>query len=281
VDRWARNDSRLDKSLCACATSACFVGDHFMSKDAASEVRFGALIAASARVVRAAWPAVLLVWLSRGLLEATTPILRALVNAETGYATRSFTALPWLVGLILAVVSGIFIRWLLERRRDTLSLDVGLVVYVILIEAARIMGWAAFWLFRPGPRYEMTTSQIALRSGLGLVTNLLLELGFAAVSLWPIALMLGDRLSLPAAIRRMGQAYGWWLLTVILLGGPSFALAQFDIWVLHHVRRNLQDHLMQIAFSSLTTTLSTVVLAQIYARRVRGIDLQESNSAVG
>jgi hypothetical protein len=251
-----------------------------MPNDTAHEVRFGALIAASARAVRAAWPAVLLVWASRALLEAATPILRAQVNAETGYATRSFTALPWFVGLILAAVSGLFIRRLLERRRESLRLDIGLVVYVILIEAAKIIGWAGFWLFRPGSRHEMTTSQIALRSGLGLATNLLLELALAAMALWPIALMLGDRLSLPAAIRRMGRAYGWWLLVVVLLVAPSFALAQLDIWVLHHVRRSLQDHLIQTTISSLTTTLSTVVLAQIYALRVRGVDLPESGSAL-
>ncbi len=251
-----------------------------MPKDTAEDVRFGALIAASARAAGAVWPVVLLLWLSRGLLEAATPILRALVNAQTGYATRSFTALPWLVGLILAAVSGLFIRWLLERRRGSLRLDIGLVGYVILIEAARAMEWAAFWLLRPGPPYEMTSSQIALRTGLSLASSLLLELAFAAVALWPIALMLGDRLPAPAAIRRMGQAYGWWLLAVVLLGAPSFALAQFDIWVLHHVRRPIQDQLIGIAVSSLAATLSCVVLAQIYARRVRGIDLQASNSAL-
>lgn len=103
-----------------------------MSKDTAYEVRFGALIAASARAMQAAWAAVLLVWVTRSLLEATTPILRARVNAETGY---------------------------------------------------------------------------------------------------------------------------------------------------HQVRRGLQDRLIQIAISSLATTLSTVVLAQIYAQRVRGIELPGSSSA--
>lgn len=61
------------------------VGGRLMSKDTAYEVRFGALIAASARAMQAAWAAVLLVWVTRSLLEATTPILRARVNAETGY----------------------------------------------------------------------------------------------------------------------------------------------------------------------------------------------------
>lgn len=177
-----------------------------MPENAARDVPFGELISISARTVQGVWPAVLLVWITRALSEAMTPVLRAQVNSETGYATCSFTALPWLVGLLLALLSGLFIRWLLERRPESLRLDIGLVVYVLLIEAARIIDFGALWLFRLGSSHEMRVSQLALRSTLGLATNLLLDVIFAAAALWPIALMMGDQLSLPAAVKRMSQA---------------------------------------------------------------------------
>jgi hypothetical protein len=212
---------------------------------------------------------VLAVWVVRGLLEAATPALRAAERARLGYGADAVGWAPWVTGFVLAVVSGLFIRWLLERRRESLRLDIGLVAYVMLLEAASLSEWAILQLLRPD-RHSMGRHEVLSRALLLAPTTLIVGLIYAAVALWPIALLVGDRLSLPAAVRRMAPTYGWWVLTVVLLALPGLALGQFGILVLHQMRPDSTMRFVSIAISSLATTLSTVVLSQVYARQVRG-----------
>jgi hypothetical protein len=252
--------------------------------DAAHEVRFGPLIAASARAVVRAWPAVLIVWAVRGLAEAILPLMLRAQGAALA-TSPWLQAAPWLMGIVLAVVSGLFLRWLLAPRRDSLRPDLGLLIYVALIEASTLVNWATIRLIRPpvhaGGNLDMAAigAQIA-RTNLVIGASFALDLAWAALALWPIGYLVGDRMGPAPAIRRMGQALPWWLLIVIGLGSPAFVWGTVPA-LTHNIdfARSLSHRLVGVAISSLTTTLSTVVLAQIYARRVRGADLPATSPA--
>jgi hypothetical protein len=83
---------------------------------------------------------------------------------------------------------------------------------------------------------------------------------------------MGDRLSPGALISRMRQAYFTFLGLTLLLAVPAAALTYMRLFA-RRVLPNLTDNLLYAALAALTATLSALVLAQIYARRVRGCDL--------
>jgi hypothetical protein len=244
------------------------------------EVRFAAMVAASARAIRAAWPAFLLAWVARGLLEAAPRLLRP---AHVLGAVRVFdpaqTAISLAVGAVVAAVSGLLIRYLLEPRATAMRLDLRLAGYVGLIVAWNLISVGVTLALWADPRgwpsgailQHMLTRQAAL---------IALQLVAVALALWPIGVLLGDRLSPLRAVRLMGQAYGSFLLAAILLALPVILLAPLTI-MSRHVLTSPVDRLWQVVLSSLTTTASTFVLAQVYSRRLRGADLTASGSTVG
>jgi hypothetical protein len=251
-----------------------------MPDDANHEVRLGGLITASARAVRRAWPAVLIVWAARGLTESITPLLLHGRSAALGASPPPWLeAAPWFLGIVLAIVSGLFIRWLLAPRRKSLRPDLGLLIYAALIEASTLINWAVIRFIRPPIRpaavHDMAAigAQIA-RTNLVIGASFVLDLAWAALALWPIGYLMREPQSPAGAVRRMAQALPFWLLIVIVLGLPTFVWGTAPALTHNfYLARTLGHRLTGFALSSLTTTLSTVVLAQIYARRVRGVDL--------
>ncbi|HEY3951657.1 hypothetical protein [Phenylobacterium sp.] len=241
------------------------------------EVRFGATLAAVGRAIRAA-PAVFLVaWAARLALEAVSLLLRQEpVRLAYGDAISRWTVL---VGLGTIVVSGLLIRWLLRPGRQALRLDLGLLVYGLLIGLTRLTLVGEATLLRLDRVTTTPVSQLLARTLLVQGGLAFLYLVFATLALWPISVLMDKPLSPVRAVRLMAPAWLTWVLTVIVLALPGLVSAQAG-WLLHHqFHRTLADRLVDITLGSLTGTLSVFVLAQIYARRADGTDLPAARRA--
>ncbi|HEX3367062.1 hypothetical protein [Phenylobacterium sp.] len=243
-------------------------------------VRFGPMAAAAARAIGAAWPVFLAAWAARGLLEAVQPILRmAHVTAPSRGFDPAQTAFSLAIGAATAVVSGLLIRWLLERRPMALRPDLRLASYVGLMVAWNIVSLSVTLAVAPHP-LGAPVHDLLVQMARFNVAAIGLPLAAAAIALWPISLLVGDRLSPLRALRWMSQAYGPFLLAAVLLILPGVLLTVAGAWT-HHLPRSPTDRLWSLALSSLTTTASTFVLAQVYSRRIRGTDLAASGSNAG
>lgn len=248
-----------------------------MADTAAQPVGFSALIAASWRAARAAWPAVLIVWAARAALEALVPMLRADYAWITAVEPWR-TATPFIVGAALALVSGLMIRWLLAPRRESLRPDLKLAGYVGLLVASNLLNFAVNRAVLGAMRASADIGQAQTYATLAIGLSVVVDVIYAALALWPIAVLMGDKLGVGEAVRRMSGALLVWLVIVVVLGLPAFILSQVNILVLHHTHASLADRILAIGINALATTLSTVVLAQIYARRVRGEDLSSAKA---
>jgi len=238
-----------------------------MTDDAAQEVRLGAVAAWVGHAVRNAPGLFAAACIARFAIEAVPAVWTA--RAGIGVlGSPSFWALTSISALATALVTGLVIRWLLEPKRRSLAFDRGLAAYVVLILLFRLPPVLGAMLLRPaagpGPLPERLAASFA-------VTGMTLgwSLALATLALWPIGFLMADRLTAREAFRRMGPAYGVWLLTYVILLLPGLALTQIQFLV-HHLHRALGDRLADLAIGSLTTTLATFALAYIYARRVKG-----------
>lgn len=243
-------------------------------------VALGPMAVAAARAIRGAWPAIVMAWVARGVLEAAPRLFRA---PHIPGAVRAFdpaqTALSLAVGAVVALVSGLLIRRLLEPKVATLRIDLQLAAYV-----AAMVVWNAIFvgttiLLTPDPHSLSASSVLPRMLGVTGLT-VVLELVAAAFALWPIGLLMGDRLPLSRAVRLMAQAYSSFLLASILLALPLILLTPLTL-MSRHALTSPVDRLWQVALSSLTTTVSTVILAQIYSQRLRGTDLTAGGATVG
>ncbi len=245
------------------------------------QVRFGEMVTVAARSIGGAWPVFLMAWAARGMVEAIQPILRmAHVTAapRLGFDPTQ-TAVGAVIGAATATVSGLLIRWLIERRATALRLDLRLAGYVGLMVAWALVSVGVTLAVAPHPR-DLGSHDIMVQMGLFNVEALALPLIAAALALWPISVLLGDQLTPLRALRWMSQAYGAFLLAGILLALPSVVLAMIQA-AGGHLPRSPTDRLWMLALSSLTTTVSTFILPQVYSRRIRGTDLAASGSSAG
>ncbi|THD80922.1 MAG: hypothetical protein E7812_05780 [Phenylobacterium sp.] len=243
-----------------------------MSDGATHAVRGGAIAPAVARAIRNAPGVFLILWATRWALGALTPVLQAQGAVPPAAGHGTWLLLPWLAGLGVAAVDALVIRWLLAPRRESLRPDLGLAAYVVLIALSNLPMWLLIRLLRPTPGGVGALSEMARRAVLITTSTIGWDLILATLALWPIALLMGDRISLPRAVRLMGPAYLIWIAALIVLLLPSLAWTWLPI-LLHHVHRSLTDRLISTAISTFTGALGVFVLAYIYARRVRGADL--------
>jgi hypothetical protein len=241
-------------------------------------VRFGATVVATARAIRATWPAFLIAWVARGLLEAIRPILRAAHVLTISFNLNlAQIALALVLGAASAVISGLLIRWLLDPGAKATRPDRGLAGYVALIVVSHVIDLGVTSIMAPD-MHATPLAAAGLRMALLGWATLALALVYAALALWPIGVLVGDRLSFPRALQLMGRAYPSYVLAMILLSLPGIVVTQLRVWT-HHLPASLPDRLWMVVIGSLTSTASTVVLAQIYARRLRGTDLPSSGSS--
>lgn len=245
--------------------------------EANHRVRFGALIAATARTILFAWPVLLAAWAARGLVESIGPVLHAM-GLWTARGITDPRQLAFSLGttVTLALVSGIAIRWLLDGRTAAARANSGLMGYVALIIGSQALQIGLTSIITPDV-HTMPSGEAALRFILVAAASLLLSLAYAALALWPTSILAGEPISPVQAARRMGQAYPVFVLAAFLLALPDIALIQAQLWT-HHVPRVLADQLGSTALNSLEDTVLMVVLAQIYARRIRGADLAPAGS---
>jgi hypothetical protein len=238
------------------------------------------MVVAAARAIGGAWPAFLIAWAARGLLETIQPILRMahIWPAHPGLDPAQLT-FNFAMGAVLAAVSGLLIRWLLEPKPTPPRPDLRLAGYVAMIVAWNIISSGVIRVLQPDPHILSQGDAVlrAVRSGGALIG---LQLVAAALALWPISMLLGERLSPVRAVRLMGQAYGSFVLAMILLILPGVLLTPLQ-FVLHHRPNFGADRLWIVGIGSLSTTASAVVLAQVYSRRLRGVDLAASGSSDG
>ena len=243
-------------------------------------VRFGPMVAAAARAIGGAWPAFLMAWAARGLLEAVLPILRIAHVLDLGPGVNPANlGFSGAIGAATAVVSGLLIRWLIAPSAGALRPDLRLAGYVGLIVAWNALSVAVTLAVAPHPRGLAAGALLPQMVGFNLAA-IIVPLAAAAIALWPISVLVGDRLSPMRALRWMSQAYGPFLLASVLLILPSMLLAMMQAFT-RHLPSSPTDRLWSLAFSSLATTASTFVLAQVYSRRLRGTDLAASGPSAG
>ncbi len=246
--------------------------------DSDHRVRFGALVAATARTMLFAWPLVLLAWAARAGVESIGPVLRAMdLWTVRGLTDPRQLAFSLATTVTIATVWGIATRWLLDGKEDAARANAGLAGYVTLIVGSQALQIGLSSIMMPAVH---TTPPF--QAGLGFIlvgaVNLLLSLVYAALALWPISILVGEPLSPVQAARRMGHAYLLFILAAFLLDLPDIVLVQVQLFS-RHFPRMLADRLGATALSSLEDTVLMVVLAQIYARRIRGADLAPPRSA--
>ena len=176
-----------------------------------------------------------------------------------------------MVAAAVAAVSGLLIRWLLVGRPAALRPDARLAGYVALIVLSVMITSFVSFLLLPTV-HGRSTAELGLRSAeVGLVITTI-TLAYALLALWPVSVLMGDRLSPGATIARMRQAYLTYLgVSFLVLLLP--ALVSYGLVMVRRSPRDLTDILLSMVASTLATTVGSVVLAQIYSRRVRGHDL--------
>jgi hypothetical protein len=236
-----------------------------MSDNTARQVRIGEMFIAVARAIRAAPLVFLMAWLVRLALDALVPVLREQGSLPMSSGSGIFV-LRCVSGVGVALVSGLLIRWLLEPKRQSLRPNVGLAVYVTLIFASLVPNWLLTLLLEPN------TVSFDTRLGLSLAATLAGGLVMAAFALWPIALMMRDRVTPLRAIQLMAPVYWLWILVllILMLLGVAWVLISN---LLHRSPLSLGNTVGRVTVNALTGTIATFVLAYIYARRVRGEDL--------
>jgi hypothetical protein len=241
-----------------------------MSDNPAQQVRIGEMFTAVARAIRAAPLVFLIAWLVRLALDALVPVLREQGLLRMSSGSWMFV-LRCVSGVGVALVSGLLIRWLLEPKRDSLRPNVGLAVYVTLIFASLVPNWLLTLLIEPN------TVSLETRLGLSLAATLAGGLVMAAFALWPIALMMGDRVTPLRAVQLMAPVYWLWILALLILVLPGVGWVLISN-LLHQTPLSLGNTVGRVAVNALTSTIATFVLAYIYARRVRGEDLPGTSS---
>jgi hypothetical protein len=220
--------------------------------------------AAVARAITAA-PGVFLIALVVHLtLDALAPLLGAQDSVLVAVGNW-ISVLSWACGVAVTIVTGLLIRWLLGPRRDVFRPDIGLAVYVILISASHLPSWLLLRLSTD--RLIPLTTRASLTAA-----DLVWVLVMAALALWPIALMMGDRVTLRYAVQLMAPAYWRWVAAMFILALPGLAWVLIST-LLHHVHQSPGERIGLVAVSTFTSTVSTFALAYIYARRVRGMSL--------
>ena len=242
-----------------------------MSDTIAGPVSVGGIFAAAARAIGAAPGVFLLVWALRLGLEVLTPLLRAQDSALVALGTW-LTVLAWACGFVVAMVSGLLIRWLLRPRRDALRLDIGLAVYVILIRASSLPLLLVIQPLRHRGLSAGGPSSLATSAGLATAASLGWYLVMAALALWPIALLMGDPIKPRRAVQLMAPVYWPWLATLVILELPVLAWTLIPP-LLHVFHRGLGERMVELALTTFTTTVATFALAYVYASRVRGMGL--------
>jgi len=239
----------------------------------AHRVRFGATVSAIARAFRFAAPAILITWGVYFGIHALPVILEL---AKVTIPRLPFGPPGWTTGLPItvatAVTSGLFIRWLLVRTPDALRPDGRLAAYVGLLVLAFLIDSFVLFALMPDLRGRTTISQSVGLIGRGVV-SLLIDLVLAFLVLWPVGLLVGDRLSPGQAIARMRQAILTFIGVYLLLGVPPVLIITGRMIVSRAVRLGPGERLANLALSSVIGTLAFVLLAQVYSRRIRGCDL--------
>jgi hypothetical protein len=236
-------------------------------------VRFGATVTAVAGAFRFAAPAILLAWAAHAVVHAMPLVL------EVGHLKippLPFGPPGWSTGLPLtaasAVVSGLLIRWLLIRTPDALRLDGRLAAYVGLLLLAFVIASLASFAIVPTLRGKSALEVGLLSMAVG-GAGLLIDVAYAYLALWPVSLLIGDRLTPGEAVARMRQAVFSYVGLYLLLGVPAAAFLMARTVALRGAAMQLTERFLYAAAGSITATLAFVVLAQIYSRRVRGCDL--------
>lgn len=241
--------------------------------DSEHRVLFGATWAAVTHALKVAWPAFLAAWAARSLLEEVRPWLRTnhihLMDLPFGPPDLLQNLL---IAAVLSVASGLLIRWLLDPGRAALRPDGRLLAYVgLMMLATLIASFLSMGILgdvHATPSFNLAFRGMAV-SGVTLALGLLL----AFVALWPVGVLVGDELSFVRAAQTMRQAFIIYLAIsfVVISPGLVFTMA----WTFTHLLapHRVTERIWTSVISSCATVLMQFVLAQIYARRVRGSDL--------
>jgi hypothetical protein len=244
-------------------------------------VRFAATVAATAGAFRFAAPAILITFAAHLVIHATPEILSAshVTIARLPFGPRGWsTELP--LAVASAIVSGLLIRWLLNPAPQARRADRRLAGYVGLLVLAYVLASLVGFAIGPNLRGKAVVDQVTLSVVAG-VANLSMNIAYAVLALWPISVLNGDRLTPSQAVVRMSQALVVYIGLYVLLRLPPATYIAVRVAIARGAPMQLTERLINQAIYSATATLSYVVLAQIYSRRIRGCDLgQEPTGGV-
>ena len=251
-----------------------------MPNDPESRVLFAEMFVAVPRAIGATPVVFLLAWIARFAVMALATGLRPMhPSPPPAFASWAFVMLL-VPGFTTTLISGLFIRALLEPRRRIPNLDLRLAAYVALVSISRFPSWVPVSIRLP-PATE-SVSQGVVRLGLFAGGSLIFGLVMAALALWPIAVLMGVRLSPARAVRLMAPALVPWILAVIILALPELALP-FVLMPLHPFQQGvglgLGLRIGLLILSSFLSTISAVALTYVYARRVQAANLSGTGSA--
>ncbi|WP_374472765.1 hypothetical protein [Phenylobacterium sp.] len=212
-----------------------------------------------------------------GLAYAASSVLAEQVAGQLGALdpgagpTPAFLAYGLASGVFGAVLSGFALRRLLAPERGVFRLDLGLVVYVLLMAGAGLV-MNLFALNMAGPAPDPTDTAAAgpyVARSLGLLILLTLAIwAWLRLTLWPIGVLLGDRRIRPSVSFRLMRRG----VLAVILGSLILGLGPLIVYGVIAAQDGRGDALLRqvigAPFLAFFAVSAAAVQAEAYRQRV-------------